>query len=125
MHNNNSILIIEDNLKNMKLLRDILQVNGFNVLEAYNGKDGVKCAKNKIPSLVLLDWQLPEMGGGEVIVELKRDPNTANIPVIVVSALAMPDSVDYIRQSGCDDYITKPINVPIFLDVVKKHLLIE
>jgi len=124
MNKDNSILIIEDNLKNMKLLHDILQMSGYKVIQAFTGKDGVNLAKKYIPSLILLDWQLPEMSGGEVLIELRNNPDTSKIPVIVVSALAMPESIDIIRNSGCDDYITKPINVPIFLEVVKKYLAI-
>ena len=122
MINDKCILIVEDDDKNMKLLRDILQFSGYKVLEAYDGQEGVEIARNKMPSLILLDWQLPEMTGGEVIKKLKEDIATAGIPVIVVSALAMPDSIINIRQSGCDDYITKPINVPIFLKIIKRYL---
>jgi two-component system cell cycle response regulator DivK len=125
MQNENSVLIIEDNQKNMKLLRDILEVSGYKVLEVSDGKKGVKFAKTKTPSLILLDWQLPEMSGGEVIAELKNNHHTAGIPVIVVSAIAMPDSINNIMQSGCDDYISKPINVPKFLETVKKFLPIN
>lgn len=122
MNDDKYILIVEDNEKNMKLLRDVLQIKGYHVLEAYDGLEGVNIAKNKRPSLVLLDWHLPEFNGGEVIEKLKSDPITELIPIIVVSALVMPDAINNIRQSGCDDYITKPINVPIFLQVIKKYL---
>lgn len=120
--NDNYVLIIEDDKKNMKLLRDILQVNGYKVLEAYNGLDGVEMAIDKLPSLILLDWHMPEMGGNEVISVLRNNPKTLDIPIIVVSALAMPESILDFRESGCDDYITKPINVPIFLEVVNRYL---
>jgi len=122
INKNGHILIIEDDEKNMKLLRDVLAVMGYEVSEACNGQEGITKILEKAPALILLDWHMPEMGGKEVIDELKKNSITAEIPVVVVTALAMPDSIINIRDSGCDDFVTKPINVPVFLEIVQKYL---
>ena len=114
-----TILIAEDNVFNMKLIRDTLEFQGYKVVEAQNGK----IALNKIIELkssidlILMDVQMPEMDGLEVIRRIKADDSTKNIPVIVISAHAMENDIKKARDAGCIEYITKPINL---IDFIKK-----
>ena len=116
------ILIVEDNEKNMKLVRDILQAKGYQTLEAVNAEDGVKLAAEKNPDLVLMDIQLPGMSGIDAIGVLRADAATAAIPVVAVTASVMPQDRNKIMEAGFDAYIGKPINLKEFLDTVRNML---
>jgi two-component system, cell cycle response regulator DivK len=117
-----TILIVEDNEKNMKLVRDVLQVKGYRTLEAGTAEDGIRLALEHKPDLVLMDIQLPGMNGIDALGVLRDDPATANIPVIAVTASVMQQDRKLITEAGFDGYIGKPINLKEFLATVKKML---
>ena len=112
------ILIVEDNEKNMKLVRDVLQAKGYKTLEAVTGEDGVRLAKEHVPALVLMDIQLPGINGIEALKQMRADPVTASIPVIAVTASVMASDRRNITDAGFDGYVGKPLNLKEFLDAV-------
>jgi two-component system cell cycle response regulator DivK len=116
------ILIIEDNDKNLKLVRDVLQVKGYATVEAGNAEDGIALAHERKPDLVLMDIQLPGMNGIDAIGVLRADPATAAIPVVAVTASVMPQDRNKITEAGFDAYVGKPINLKEFLDTVRNML---
>ena len=116
------ILIVEDNEKNLKLVRDVLQVKGFATVEAGTAEDGIKLAAERKPDLILMDIQLPGMNGIDALKVLRADPATAAIPVVAVTASVMQQDRKLITEAGFDGYIGKPINVKEFLDTVRGAL---
>ena len=116
------ILIIEDNEKNLKLVRDVLQVKGHTTFEAMTGEDGVRIAREELPDLVLMDIQLPGMNGIDALRVLRTDPQTAAIPVIAVTASVMQQDRKMITDAGFDAYVGKPINLKEFLEAVRVAL---
>jgi two-component system cell cycle response regulator DivK len=116
------VLIVEDNEKNLKLVRDVLQVKGYATLEATTAEDGIRLAVEKKPDLVLMDIQLPGMNGIDALRALRRDPATATIPVIAVTASVMQQDRKMITDAGFDAYVGKPINLKEFLDAVRAAL---
>lgn len=116
------ILIVEDNERNLKLLRDLLQSRGHTILEASTGMDGLRIAQASQPALVLMDIRLPDIDGISVFRTLRDNPKSAHIPVIAVSASVMPDEQTRAVASGFDDFIAKPINVKRFLAAVDRIL---
>ena len=116
------ILIVEDNEKNMKLVRDILRHQGHATLEAVTGTDGVRLALEERPDLVLMDIQLPDIDGIAVLQEIRRNAALDAVPVVAVSASVMPDEQQKIVASGFDAFITKPINLKQFQETVKRFL---
>ena len=116
------ILIVEDNEKNLKLVRDVLQFKGYRTLEAVTGTEGVRLAREEKPDLVLMDIQLPDIDGITALGILRADPLTEKMPVIAVSASVMPDDQQRIVASGFDAYVTKPINVKSFLETIEKFV---
>jgi len=117
-----TILIVEDNEKNMKLVRDILRHNGYATIEAANGLDGVRLALEGPPDLVLMDIQLPDIDGIEALRRIREVRSLDAVPVIAVSASVMPDDHQKIVRSGFDAFVTKPINLKSFLDTVQRSL---
>ena len=117
-----TILIVEDNDLNMKLLNDLLQAHGYSTLQTMDGRDIIKIAREHNPDLILMDIQLPEISGLEVTKMLKADDDLKSIPVIAVTAFAMKGDEEKIREGGCEGYIAKPISVPTFLDTISKFL---
>lgn len=117
-----TVLVVEDNELNMKLFHDLLEVQGYQVLRADNGSDGLALAREHHPDLILMDIQLPEQSGLDVTREIKADEKLKDIPVIAVTAFAMKSDEQRIRDGGCEDYIAKPISVPVFLEKVKRYL---
>lgn len=117
-----SILIVEDNELNMKLFNDLLEAHGYDTLQSRNGMEAFELARQHKPDLVLMDIQLPEVSGLEVIKWLKDDEELSRIPVIAVTAFAMKGDEDRIREAGCEAYLSKPISVANFLDTVNQHL---
>ena len=115
-----TILIIEDNEKNMKLARDILNAKGYRTIEAVTGEEGVKLAKEKLPDLVLMDIQLPGMNGIEAFRQIRADAKTARIPVVALTASVTPTDRSEISAAGFDAFIGKPINLKEFLETVKR-----
>ena len=116
------ILIVEDNEKNLKLVRDVLQVKGFSTLEAGTAEDGIKLARESKPDLILMDIHLPGMSGIEALKVLRGEPGTAAIPVIAVTASVMQQDRKQITEAGFDAYVGKPINLKEFLDAVRAAL---
>ena len=116
------ILIVEDNDKNMKLARDILQAQGYATLEAVTGEEGVRLAREHVPDLVLMDIQLPGINGIEALRQLRAEPATAGIPVVAVTASVMQTDRREITAAGFDGYIGKPISLRPFIESVRDHL---
>jgi two-component system, cell cycle response regulator DivK len=116
------ILIIEDNEKNMKLVRDVLQVKGYETLEAGTAEDGIRLALERTPDLVLMDIQLPGMNGIDALAVLRGNPATVRIPVVAVTASVMQQDRKQITEAGFDGYIGKPVNLREFLDTVRNTL---
>ena len=115
-----TVLIIEDNEKNMKLARDVLQAKGYKTLEAVTGEDGVTLAKQHVPDLVLMDIQLPGINGIEAFKQIRGDAKTAKVPVVALTASVTPTDRSAISAAGFDAFISKPINLKEFLDTVKR-----
>ena len=116
------ILIIEDNEKNRKLVRDVLNVKGFKTIESETAEEGLKLAIEKSPSLILMDIQLPGMDGITALKQLKTDLKTKSIPVIAITASAMTYKRLTMLAEGFDGYQTKPISVKDFLEEVRRVL---
>jgi two-component system, cell cycle response regulator DivK len=116
------VLIIEDNERNMKLVRDVLQVKGYATIEAGTAEDGIKLALEKKPDLVLMDIHLPGMNGIEALGVLRANPVTAAIPVLAVTASVMQQDRKQITEAGFDAYVGKPINLKEFLQAVRHAL---
>ena len=116
------ILIVEDNEKNLKLVRDVLQVKGYATIEAGTGEDGIRLARERNPDLILMDIQLPGISGIEALRTLRADPATAAIPTIAVTASVMQQDRNQITEAGFDGYIGKPLNLKEFLAAVKAML---
>ena len=116
------ILIVEDNDKNLKLVRDVLQVKGYATIEAGTAEDGIVLARERRPDLILMDIQLPGMNGIAAIGVLRADPTTAAIPVVAVTASVMPQDRNKITEAGFNAYVGKPINLKEFLDTVRTLL---
>ena len=116
------VLIVEDNEKNLKLVRDVLQVKGYETIEAGTAEDGIVLARSRKPDLVLMDIQLPGMNGIDALKVLRADAATARIPVIAVTASVMQQDRNLITEAGFDGYIGKPINLKEFLDTVRAML---
>jgi two-component system, cell cycle response regulator DivK len=114
------ILIVEDNEKNLKLVRDLLQVKGYQTLEAGTAELGIELARRHTPELILMDIQLPGMDGVSALGQLKADPTAAKIPVIALTAFAMKDDRERFRSAGFDGYLVKPINIRELLEVVRE-----
>jgi two-component system cell cycle response regulator DivK len=109
-----AILIVEDNVRNLKLVRDILNHNGYPTLEADNAEDGLALAHGERPAMILMDVQLPGIDGVEALGRLRRDPATADIPVVALTAFAMKADRERFLAAGFDGYLEKPIDVPEF-----------
>ena len=116
------ILIVEDNEKNRKLERDVLQFHGYQIMEAVTAEDGLRLAGEAPPALVLMDIQLPGMSGIEALAALRADPALRAIPVIAVTASAMTQDRQKILAAGFDGYQSKPISVKDFVAAVRRTL---
>ena len=116
------ILIVEDNQKNLKLVRDVLRFKGYRTVEATTAAEGLRLAREDPPVLVLMDIQLPDFDGITALARLRADEATGSIPVIALSASAMPDDQERIVGSGFDAYLTKPIQIKGFIEVVERFI---
>jgi two-component system, cell cycle response regulator DivK len=116
------ILIVEDNEKNRRLVRDVLQFKGYQTIESETGEEGVELARSRQPALVLMDIQLPGIDGITALKRLRDDPATRSIRVMAVTASAMTQDRQTILAAGFDAYQSKPINVKSFLDAVQELL---
>ena len=115
-----SVLVVEDNDLSMRLFHDLLEADGYNVLQAKNGMEGWRMAREHRPDLILMDIQLPDISGLEVTKWLKDDETLKSIPVIAITAFAMDGDEERLLEGGCDAYIPKPISVPDFLQTVER-----
>ena len=116
------ILIVEDNERNLKLVRDVLQVKGFATIEAGTAELGIELAAERKPDLILMDIQLPGMNGIDALKHLRGNPVTASIPVVAVTASVMQQARREILAAGFDGFVEKPISLREFLDAVAKAL---
>lgn len=116
------VLIVEDNDKNMKLARDVLQAKGYATIEAVTGEDGVRLARERNPDLVLMDIRLPGISGIEALAALRADPKTSIIPVVALTASVTPTDRTHITQAGFDAFLAKPMVLREFVDTVKRLL---
>ncbi len=117
-----TVLVVEDNELNMKLFHDLLEANGYNIVQTRSGLEAIDLAREHHPDLILMDIQLPEVSGLEVTKWIKEDDDLRAIPVIAVTAFAMKGDEERIRQGGCEAYLSKPISVTTFLDTVKTYI---
>ena len=122
---NELILIIEDNEKNRKLIRDLLQVKGYQTIDTDTAENGLKLAGEKSPALILMDIQLPGMDGITAMKQLKAAPKTNRIPVVAITASAMTHNRQTMLAEGFDGYQTKPLSLKEFLadvdGLIAKH----
>jgi len=119
------LLIIEDNEQNFYMMRFLLEKNGFSVVGAETGREGIAEALNRRPRAILLDIQLPEMDGYAVAAELKRHPELSDVPIIAVTSYAMMGDREQILAAGANGYIEKPINPETFVDEIRRYLAIQ
>ncbi len=119
---NELVLIVEDNEKNRKLARDVLQFTGYRTIESETAEEGIRLAREQQPALILMDIQLPGMNGIEALGRLRADPRTSGIAVMAVTASAMTQDRQKIMAAGFDGYQSKPINVKDFLQAVRALL---
>jgi two-component system, cell cycle response regulator DivK len=116
------VLIVEDNDLNMKLFNDLLEAHGYSTLKSRSGLEGFELARRHRPDLVLMDIQLPEVSGIDIIKLLKEDEDLRAIPVIAITAFAMKGDEERIRESGCEGYLSKPISVAKFVETVRSFI---
>ena len=116
------ILIVEDNDMNLDMLSRRLQRKGYEILAARDGQAGVEQAKQEKPDLILMDMSLPVLDGWEATRAIKSDPETAGIPVVALTAHAMATDREKAMDAGCDDFYTKPIELPGLLDIIARLL---
>jgi len=116
------ILVVEDNERNLKLLRDVLEYAGYDVRVARTAEDGITSAVSEPPDLVLMDLQLPGIDGIEALRRLRESPRTAGIPVVAVTAQAMKQDRERALTAGFNGYVEKPISVRAFPDQVRRFL---
>jgi two-component system, cell cycle response regulator DivK len=119
---NELILIVDDNPKNLKLVRDTMQVKGYQTIEARTGEEGVRLARERRPALVLMDIQLPGISGIEALRQLRAEPATQTIPVIAVTASVMPDDRQRIMAAGFDGFQGKPLSMRELLETIRQVL---
>lgn len=117
-----SVLIIEDNLLNMKLVRSLLEIANYKVLEASDAEDGIQLLGQYRPDLILMDIQLPGMDGLSATRHIKKDPALQDIPIIALTSYAMHGDEERALKAGCDGYISKPIDTKTFLASVVEYI---
>jgi two-component system cell cycle response regulator DivK len=122
MSDSKRILYVEDNPQNMRLVRKLLKINGYETIEAETGLAGVEAAINEVPDLILMDINLPDIDGMEATRRIKANPKLANVPIIALTAAAMRGDRERILTAGCDDYLQKPIDTVQMIETVKRHL---
>jgi two-component system, cell cycle response regulator DivK len=115
------LLIVEDNEKNMKLVRDVLQATGYSTLEATTGEEAIELSLSQAPALVLMDVQLPGIDGVEALERLRQNERTASIPVLALTAQAMSGDRERFLEAGFDGYLAKPVDVGALIEAVREH----
>lgn len=116
------ILIVEDNELNMKLFKDLLEAQGYGILQTRDGMQALDLARKERPDLIVMDIQLPQVSGLEVTKWIKADDDLKHIPVVAVTAFAMKGDEEKIREGGCEAYVAKPISVKDFLSTIDRFL---
>ena len=116
------ILVIEDNEQNMYLATFILEKHGSEVVQAWDGREGIELAGRAKPTLILLDIQLPVMDGYAVARELRSKPAVADVPIVAVTSYAMAGDRERVLAAGCTGYIEKPINPETFVAEIESYL---
>jgi two-component system cell cycle response regulator DivK len=114
-------LIVDDNEKNLRLARDVLQAGGFRTVEAASGEEAIERALECDPDVILMDIRLPDIHGTEVARRLRADDRTASIPIVALTSLAMKGDRERFLASGFDGYLEKPISVRELPDQVRQH----
>ena len=122
MLNDKTILYIEDNPDNRVLVRRILTVHGYRLLEAEHASRALEILQNEIPDLILMDINMPEMDGYTLTAKLRRIPRLATIPVIALTANVMKGDRERTLEAGCDGYIQKPVDIDAFPDQIAKYI---
>jgi len=117
---NVQVLVVEDNPKNLRLVNDILESQGYSILKAETGEEGLKKARDKNPDLIIMDIQMADYDGLLVTKILKENDVTAQIPIIALTAMAMKGDREKIIQAGCDDYLSKPFRYDHLIETVRK-----
>jgi two-component system cell cycle response regulator DivK len=115
------VLVVEDNERNMKLFRDVLQASGYRTLEATTGERAVKLVIEHAPDLVLMDIQLPDIDGVEALDRLRSDERTASVPVLALTAQSMEGDRERFLAAGFDGYLSKPVNIADLVATVKRY----
>jgi two-component system cell cycle response regulator DivK len=116
-----TVLIVEDEVKNQKLFKDVLEKVGYKTIIAFDGEQGVQLALKEKPGLILMDMQMPVKDGLQATREIKDNPLTNKIPIVALTALAMRGDEERIRDAGCDDYISKPVQIRALIDKVGSY----
>ena len=116
------VLLVEDNELNMKLFYDLLTIQKHEVIVSKDGVDVINITKKEKPQLILMDIQIGEISGIDLIKQLKRNAETKDIPIIAITAFAMKRDVSIISRSGCDMYISKPVSIDNFFEAVNKFI---
>jgi two-component system, cell cycle response regulator DivK len=119
---NKKVLIVEDNELNLKLFRDLLEAHDLSVMETRNGAEAMVLAERYQPNIIIMDIQLPEISGVDLIREMKANPKIKDIPIIAVTAFAMKEDEDRIMASGCQAYVSKPIAIDTFVGTIQKYI---
>ncbi len=119
-YSNKKVLVVEDNYMNKVLIREMLVLQGYDVIDADSGNEAIEKAKSEKPDLILMDIHLPGIDGIEAMKTIKSDPEMLSIPIIAVTASAMKGDEERIRREGFDGYIPKPIEVKVLIDVISK-----
>lgn len=115
-------MVIEDNELNMILVRDLLKLGGFEVIEAVTAEEGVQLARDHLPDLILMDIQLPGMDGLSATRIIKSDPDTKGIAVVALTSYAMQGDMEKAQEAGCVGYITKPIETRNFAKTISQYM---
>lgn len=119
---NKTVLVVEDNELNMKLVRSLLKIRNYGVLEAVDAETGIQLTRKHRPDLVLMDVQLPGIDGLKATQIIKGDPALKDIPVVALTSYAMQGDEEKAVKAGCTGYITKPLDTKAFLETIDEYL---
>ena len=115
-----TILYVEDNEFNLKIVRQLLSITSYRLIEAVDGEQGVAIAQTNLPDLILMDIQLPKLSGLEATRQLRADPKTAHIPIIVITSFALSGDSEKAKAAGASAYLAKPYSPRELLQVIRK-----
>lgn len=116
------ILVVDDEPDLVRVISDRLEAKGFNIVTAFDGKEGLDKAYSEKPDLIILDLMMPEMSGYDVCRKLKIDDNFKNIPILILTAKFEPNDIEFGKEMGADAYLTKPLELDVLLDKVNELL---